>query len=149
VVPDGALWQLPFQALSPGPEHYWIEQAAFSYAPSLTVLAEMRRHPPGHQIASPTVMAMGTDLPEAEAEVTALRDIYGPANSQIYMREQATEATFKQQAGKYSILHVAAHAVLDDRNPLYSHLVLARAPNDPAEDGMLEAREMMELDLKA
>jgi CHAT domain-containing protein/Tfp pilus assembly protein PilF len=154
IVPDGALWQLPFQALSPAADHYWIEQASIFYAPSLTVLAEMLRRYPAS--ASPrTLMAMGnpatsvTSLPEAEAEVNALREIYGAVNSKIYTREEASEATFKQQAGKYSVLHIAAHGELDDRNPMYSHLLLAPGAGDAAEDGLLEAREMMDLDLKA
>lgn len=43
VVPDGALWGLPFQALRNAKEGYVIEQYAVSYAPSLSVLAEIVR----------------------------------------------------------------------------------------------------------
>jgi len=41
VVPDGALWQLPFQALQPAPNRFLLEDPAVCYAPSLTVLREM------------------------------------------------------------------------------------------------------------
>ena len=41
IVPDRALWQLPFQALQPSPNRFLIEEYAISYAPSLTVLREM------------------------------------------------------------------------------------------------------------
>ncbi|HKR97546.1 MAG TPA: tetratricopeptide repeat protein, partial [Candidatus Angelobacter sp.] len=34
IVPDGALWELPFQTLQPGPNRYLIENAAIAYAPS-------------------------------------------------------------------------------------------------------------------
>jgi CHAT domain-containing protein len=155
IVPDSVLWQLPFQALATAADRYLIERASIFYAPSLTVLAEMlRRHPPGRQPRSLTLLAMGNpagpaaSLPDAESEVNALREIYGAANSRILTGEEATEAAFKQQAGKFAILHVAAHAVLDDRSPLYSHLVLSPGRGS-SEDGMLEAREMMDLDLKA
>src|SRR5262249_6909560 len=140
IVPDGVLWQLPFQALQPAADHFLVERMSIFYAPSLTVLSEMlRRHPPGRPMRLPTLMAMGNpagsgaSLPEAESEVTALRALYGAANSKILMGEEATEAAFKQHASKYAILHVAAHAVLDDRSPLYSHLVLA--PGSANEDG--------------
>lgn len=156
IVPDGALWQLPFQALAPAADRYWIEQASIFYAPSLSVLAEMvGRHSARRSASAPTLLAMGNPaaagaaLPEAEAEVAALREIYGAANSRIYVGEQANESVFKRQAGRYTVLHIAAHAELDDRNPMYSHLALARGPEDAHEDGMLEAREMMDLDLKA
>src|SRR5262249_21798372 len=43
IVPDGVLWELPFQALQSGPEHYLIESSSVSYAPSFTVLLEMSK----------------------------------------------------------------------------------------------------------
>jgi CHAT domain-containing protein len=61
----------------------------------------------------------------------------------------ATEATVKAEMGKYQVLHLATHGVLDDRNPMYSHLVLAQTGNDEKEDGLLEARELLEMDLHA
>ena len=45
------------------------------------------------------------------------------------------------------MLHLAAHGVLDDVNPLYSRFLLATESN--SEDGFLEAREIMKLDLHA
>jgi CHAT domain-containing protein len=47
------------------------------------------------------------------------------------------------------VLHLAAHAVLDDRDPLYSHVVLSQAGEGGQEDGLLEARELMDLELDA
>ena len=42
IVPDGALWELPFAALSPRAGRYLVEDAAVSYAPSLAALAALR-----------------------------------------------------------------------------------------------------------
>ena len=39
--------------------------------------------------------------------------------------------------------------MLDNASPMYSHIVLAQAAENSHEDGLLEAREMMNLDLKA
>ena len=41
IVPDEALWQLPFQALQSKRGRFLIEDSAISYAPSLTALLEM------------------------------------------------------------------------------------------------------------
>jgi CHAT domain-containing protein len=47
-VPDGPLWDLPFQALrEPGSGRFLIEHHAVSYAPSLGVLATLSRRKPG------------------------------------------------------------------------------------------------------
>jgi CHAT domain-containing protein/Tfp pilus assembly protein PilF len=43
IVPDGPLWNLPFQALEPRPGHYLLEDHAVAYASSLTILREMVR----------------------------------------------------------------------------------------------------------
>jgi CHAT domain-containing protein len=53
----------------------------------------------------------------------------------------------KKEAGQAAILHFATHGILNDASPMYSHLALAQG--DTNEDGLLEAWELMRLDLKA
>ena len=86
-------------------------------------------------------------LPHAEQEVKALGEIYGAQESTILIGTAAREETFKATASKYPVLHFASHGVLDDVNPLYSRLLLATGSD--SEDGFLEAREIMKLDLHA
>lgn len=191
IVPDGALWNLPFQALHQGARGYLLEQYALFYAPSLSVLREMERRAnalstehklraagthrtgqssAGSKNAQPELLALGnpklsgetitkvhitrrdeplSPLPDAEKEVNFLGRLYGPGNSRVLIGEQAQEATVKAEAGNYEILHFATHAVLDDRNPLYSRIILSRSDGDVKEDGLLEAWEIMKLDLDA
>jgi CHAT domain-containing protein len=86
-------------------------------------------------------------LPQAEQEVKAIGEIYGAQESTILIGSAAREETFKATASKYPVLHFASHGVLDDVNPLYSRLLLATG--SASEDGFLEAREIMKLDLHA
>jgi CHAT domain-containing protein/TolA-binding protein len=86
-------------------------------------------------------------LPEAEREVRSLGEIYGPKTSKVLTGAAAQEATVKAEAGKYQILHFATHGTLDNDNPLYSRLLLASST--ATEDGFLEAREIMKLNLHA
>jgi CHAT domain-containing protein len=54
----------------------------------------------------------------------------------------------KSEAKGFKILQFAAHGVFNDSNPLYSYLLLS--PNAASgDDGRLEARELMNLDLSA
>jgi len=53
----------------------------------------------------------------------------------------------KKEAGRASILHFTTHGTLNNASPMYSYLTLAEG--GPNEDGMLEAWELMQLDLKA
>src|SRR5262249_43818888 len=175
IVPDGALWELPFQALQPDPSRYLIEDCAIAYAPSLTALREMIKLRDGRKdsAGSPMLLAFGNPalgkqtiarvksvlmdekldpLPEAERQVNAMRQIYGAAKSKVYTGAEAREDRAKAEAGAYRILHLATHGILNDSSPMYSHLLLAQSEgniNKTGEDGLLEAWEIMKLDLKA
>jgi CHAT domain-containing protein len=159
IVPDGALWNVPFQALL-GPKGYLIESAAIAYAPSLTVLRETEQLP--GRTGPPTVLAMGRSrfdapaagpsfeqLPEADDQLRAIRDIYGPQRSLTLTGDEANETRLKAMADRFSVLHIATHGVLDEVSPLYSYLLLAPGPNNDDDDGRLEAWEIMHLSLRA
>jgi CHAT domain-containing protein len=198
IVPADQLWELPFQALLSKPYRYFLEDHALFYAPSLSVLREMRKKkgesllqataaaglsthadastPHGSHMrvssnstaATQVLLALGnpalTDklisrsksrdrdlaisaLPEAEREVKALGEIYGSLNSRILTGAAAQEETVKAEAWKYPVLHFATHGTLDNDDPLYSRLLLSSSSEN--EDGFLEAREIMKLDLRA
>jgi CHAT domain-containing protein/Tfp pilus assembly protein PilF len=88
-------------------------------------------------------------LPETEKEVQAIgAEVYGSKASSVHVGTDAREDVVKAEMDKYRIVHFATHGVLDDRNPLYSYLLLATDQNSK-EDGLLEARELMEMELSA
>jgi CHAT domain-containing protein len=170
ISPDGKLWDLPFQALLTGANRFLIQDAAITYAPSLTVLREMakRRKNRGAVSAPATLLALGNPLlgqktvnlaalalrdekldplPEAEQEVRELRRLYGGSRSKVYIGAWASEDRVKSEAGHARILHFATHGILNNASPMYSYLALAQG--NPNEDGFLEAWELMQLDLKA
>lgn len=170
ITADDKLWDLPFQALLTGTNRFLIEDAAIAYAPSLTVLREMMKRRKNREAnsVSTTLLALGNPLlgketvnraalllrdekldplPEAEQEVRALMQLYGPSRSKVYIGADAHEDRVKSEAGQASILHFAAHGMLNNASPMYSHLALAKGGAN--EDGLLEAWELMQLDLKA
>ncbi|MFL6234759.1 MAG: CHAT domain-containing protein, partial [Thermoanaerobaculia bacterium] len=169
IVPDGPLWDLPFQALQTSDSEVLLERHALSYAPSLGFLAETAARR-GRPSSPPTLLAVGNPtlavetvglmaplrgegalarLPEAEREVGALAGLYGPARSAVYTGAQASEEKVKAEARKFRVLHFATHALLDDRTPLYSSLLLAQGGPAMREDGLLEAWEILGLHLDA
>ncbi len=150
IVPDGPLWGLPFQALvQPNGRHLVEDQAVF-YAPSLTVLLETVRARQAATTGSPTILAMGdpdpaAPLPNAAHEVAALAKLYGESSLAL-TGPAASEAAWKARAPHYRILHLATHGYLDSANPLYSYVALR---GGGGEDGMVEAHEILDLDLHA
>jgi CHAT domain-containing protein/Tfp pilus assembly protein PilF len=153
LVPDGALWDLPFQALQDADGRYLVESASIAYAPSLTVLREIGRRPAA---GAPSLLALGkaafpnasglAPLPEAEAQVRRIAALYGPGRAEVYFGDDAREDRFKAHAARHSVIHLASHGVLDRASPLYSHVVLAPGASD---DGLLEGWELMDLRLDA
>jgi CHAT domain-containing protein/tetratricopeptide (TPR) repeat protein len=167
VVPDGPLWNVPFQALRDDRQRYWIESTAISYAPSLTVLRETLRKPAapagkrtlfamgkaefGSRAAKPAVPLMSDlgPLPDAERQVRLIGGFYGAERSRTYLGAEAREDRFKAEAARFSILHLASHGVLDEASPFYSHIVLSPGSGGSSEDGLLEAWELLGLKLNA
>ncbi len=151
VAPDGDLWQVPFQALRTPAARYLIEDAAIFYAPSLSVIAALRKSPRVSSGANPTLAAFGNptgDWAESEREVGELAALYGSATSHLWVGAQASEDNFRRNAGTYDVVHVAAHGVFDEEHPLRSRLVF-HAPLEKGSDGWLQADEIRELEMHA
>jgi CHAT domain-containing protein/Tfp pilus assembly protein PilF len=169
IVPDGPLWEMPFQALLSPRDRYLVKDHAIAYAPSLTALREMIKLRQRKSSEAPTLLAIGNPalgkevverrsrlmgnplepLPDAETQVRRLSRFYDPRRSKIYIGAEATEARVKAEAGQYTVLQFATHGEPNDRSPMYSHLVLAQTGEKDQEDGLLEAWEFLNLDLKA
>jgi CHAT domain-containing protein len=163
IVPDGFLWNLPFQALMTGSNKYLIEEHAIYYAPSLSVLREMTKERVGKEKREPSLIAFGNPvigkdeerneelcpLPEAETEVISIARTLSSAANKVFIGRHASEKTFRTLAPTYAGIHLATHGVIDNRQPLYSHLMLTKTNGDPENDGLLEAREIMNMKLNA
>ena len=162
IIPDAFLWNVPFQALMRDTSHYLVEDYALSYATSLSVLREMTKESGGVETRERNLIAFGNPvigkderpneelcpLPEAETEVRTIGKKYGPA-AKVLIGREASEKSFQALAPTYTVIHLATHGVLDNRQPLYSHLLLTKSNDDADNDGRLEAREIMNMDLRA
>jgi len=152
IVPDGELWRLPFQALETPTGHFLLEDMALSYAPSLSVMHALRSGrpaQPGHPRSLLVLADPSGDVPQADREAQAIMRLYGGSHSRMWQGPAATSEVFRRQANEFDILHVAAHGVFDDRNPMTSHIVLASPPDHPDDDGWVEAGEVRSMQLKA
>jgi len=148
IVPDGSLWRLPFEALIDRNGKFVIESRTCFYAPSMSVLANVTRE--GARPKEPaTLLAVANPIVRgAEAEVRALRSLYGDAHSRVYVGKEATEAHVTNEMQNARVLHFATHAIFDEANPMYSEVELAPS-REGSDDGMLAAWEIMRLNLRA
>lgn len=175
LVPDGPLWQVPFQALQTPRGRYLIEERAVSYTPSIAALVSLEDRRRSRATPAPFLVALGDPavaasapseagisaqrgttvarLPEAAREVRSLGRLYGASRSSVLVDKDATETALRQLVSRASVLHVATHGILENGNPMYSRLLLAPSgktdASDHTADGRIEAWEVLDMDIHA
>jgi CHAT domain-containing protein len=176
VVPDGKLHLLPFDGLTDTKGKYVLESRVVTYAPSATVLDLLRKARPtdpakmsflgigGVSYSDSRIAAtdrgpasadfFGIDpvafsnLPGSRQEVTSIASMV-PGPSKVLVGATATEASFKMQSlADYRVIHLAVHGVASVQFPDRAALVLGNG-SASGEDGLLQAREIRDLDLRA
>lgn len=160
IIPDKALWDLPFQALLSPKDRYLIQDYTIYYAPSISILNEISRTPQFQKNAH-SLIAFGGPAASTETsldfqrsrflmgttvEAKQIGKMFGASRSLVLTGAAANEETFKSTAGRFDIIHIASHGLMDNDRPLYSYLLLSR---DKQDDGLLEAREIVRLNLQA
>jgi hypothetical protein len=149
IVPDGPLHRVPWDALRLDDGHYVVERFAVGIAPSAGALAVLRRHPrPPAAPGALRLLAFGDPafgrVAPADAELFAaagglprlpgsgdearLVARYAPG-AELRLGERASAAYLRQAplAG-FRVIHLATHALVDDR--ALGRTALALAPGD-------------------
>ena len=146
IVSHDVLHHVPFQALR-GPSGWLVEERAVSYAPSASVLAYLVGRPARPRarvlaLGNPDLGSARLALPGAQREVEGIRALY--SNAEVYVQKEATKEKLLARAPETQLLHVGAHAEVDEVDPLYSVIRLARSEKVPGE---LEAHEIYRVNL--
>lgn len=168
IIPHRSLWRVPFHALIGKNGRHLIDAVPVFYAPSVAVLAEAQTRsgrasgPPALlAYANPTVAEKTAALyrafdrnaplgaiPETEWEVHAIARLYDKNRARVHIGREADEETIKREAPRYDVLHIATHGLVQENAPMFSALLLSSDSRED-EDGLLEAREIVGLDLHA
>jgi CHAT domain-containing protein len=159
LLPTAELWNLPFAALQDERSRFVAERYAVFYEPSIFAFLHSRGGSPRKfetlfAVGNPEVRSGAYEvladayssvklqpLPDAEQEVKTIGGFYERAV--VVTGSQATEERVRQNLRGFDVLHFAVHAMYDQRNPMYSRLVLGSSRPDV--DGYLEAHEVIAL----
>lgn len=164
IVPDGPLFHVPF-ALLRDDTGLILERHPIAYAPSASALDASIRRP--HQRRPTSLLAVGNpttfrseallatardasdwrfgELPYAAEEVKRVAGHFKRAT--VVTGAAATEQAVKSSIGAATHLHFATHGLLDENEPILSGLALAQTAG--GEDGLLQAHEILALQLDA
>ena len=154
VITGQELAALPFAALLDPKGKALVAHYSLSYAPSATALMYMLEVAPQRtEAGSLPLLAFGnpvfppnlSELPATQGEVTGISRLFGP-KARTFTRAEARESRAKALLSQARIVHFATHGSLDERAPMYSAVVLTR---DDRDDGLLQGRELAELELHA
>ncbi len=134
IVPDGPLYDINFESLPvpAGRQHYWLEDAIVSVAPSLGVLLHAPsvayRLPPRLLLIGDALSAGQGEFPRltgARSEMERIRSQFPPGASVLCTGADATpDAYAAADPSGFSIIHFAAHATANRESPLDSAVVL-------------------------
>jgi CHAT domain-containing protein/Tfp pilus assembly protein PilF len=175
ISPDNILSYIPFETLPTSPEkdkqvnyrnlRYLMNSYDISYTYSATFMAESQKkensrsnsliafapdYPEPIDIQSVLMSRQGgkgvlNDLPFARQEAKYVSDITGGT---LYENNEAKESVYKKESGKYDIIHLAMHTLLNDKNPMNSTLIFSQG-KDSIEDNYLKTYEIYGIPLKA
>jgi len=84
-------------------------------------------------------------LPYSRQEAEYVSQI---TKGKLYLDNAARESTFKKEAGRYDIIHLAMHTYLNDIYPMNSAMIFTQGSDEP-EDGLLNTYEVYGIPLKA
>jgi CHAT domain-containing protein len=156
IVPDKFLCGLPFASLrDPRSGRYLIEDVSVSYSPSAALLhLAMRRQAELAGSDPENILVIGNPTLDREqfpdlanlrgggTEAEAVAALY--PESMVLAGAQASEHAFLAEAPDYSVIHVAAHVLLNWEDPMLSGLVLARSESASG-DGVARASEVYKM----
>ena len=145
-VASGTLGRVPFGALFDARHGRWLAQDhAMLHAPSAAALVALRARPRGAaasrvSVLAPEPRALPGTAHEAAvvARAFAAEPLLGPA---------ATESRLRSALSDRGLVHVAAHGLLNERNPMFSRIELHPVSRDSRDDGRLEVHELFSLRL--
>lgn len=164
IVPDGSLFELPFEALLAGEpvaggdwrkQPFFARSHAVLYAPSSTVYAAMKAAPNEREydhdllaVGNPDLTALTENgkplapLPFANEEVVAISERVKDSRKIVLTGAAASEAAVKHELGNDAprVVHLATHGLVDAREPIRSSVALS--PSDH-EDGYFHTLEIL------
>jgi len=146
IVPHGPLAYLPFGALLDAASgRYVAEQFTLVRVPtaaSLPALRDRARAAQRRDLQTSVFAPLPDSLPATRREAVEVGR--RSSSARVFLGEQATKREVERALVAGDVVHVATHAAMNTRNPLFSHIELA--PDSRTKDpgsGRLEVHELL------
>ncbi len=170
LMPDGLLWYLPYAALPidqelperPQNMRFLVQSSSirllFSAHSQLATTAKQEDRAFGHLIFG--LAPLNTEelttsggvlppLPGSAEELDRISAMHSAKTNYFLRGRKANKEAFIRIAPHAAILHIATHAILDDRDPNLSRLYFHPTANAPADSAALYAYELFQMNFQA
>ncbi|NBC16995.1 MAG: CHAT domain-containing protein [Bacteroidetes bacterium] len=138
ISPHRVLYEVPFAALiaptRTGQRRVLVEQHALSFVPSASFLVDQRQRSMPDRTTWVGIAPAGDGLPHAEREVRLIASQW-EGTARMHLGRAATAGVTLDALREADVVHIAAHARMNTRFPLYAHVAL--------HDRRLELHELM------
>ena len=134
IIPDGFLWQVPFETL------FWDDEPlvnffTLSYSPSMMIYHLARSH---RRINQNRLLLIGDSW---DKELTNI-----PQKTIALIGSDATESRLKQEASQADLIHFERWMLPNERSPLQASIIIF---SDTHNDGYIRPEEVFSWDLQA
>ena len=177
-IPDDILHFLPFETLltQKDKQRWLVQDYRISYVPSITSFREILLRKKGND-RKKDILAFGNPyfgeyegtensyaasslddtrndfhlnpLKYSQMEVDKIAALFKKNRRDVFTGDEATETSLKRaDLADYKIIHFATHALIDNRNPARSSIVLSLRDTS-LEDGFLQMREVFDFKMDA
>ena len=143
IIPDNILSYIPFEILKDSENRYVLERYRISYSGSTRLLLELRDEFFNYKHKNPWIgfSPSYSDEDQLNATDEEVEKIGTIVDGKIFAGKEATKNNFLSHNKNYSIMHLAMHARIDHKNPMFSKLEFS--------DGDLTSSEIYFSDSKA
>ena len=141
IIPDDELNYVPFEALQDPSDNYLVQNFSIQYQYSASLLEKRKR-----KIASDKILSFAPFANSINNKLAYSADEIKDLAGEKFIDEKGTKENFLKNANKFSVIHLATHAKVNDNNPLRSYIAFANNSNDSTSD-LLYAQEIYDLSL--
>ena len=157
IVPHGALFEVPFEALRDGHSRYLVERYAIHYLPAVAVLEYTGRnreqalnHPRKNLLVAQTFAEANGRLQRLPAAAAEIKKISLAVGSSVSLRDSQLRAQeLEQEMSDATLVHLATHAVFDNASPMSSYLLVAPERAEDEAGNRITASQIYDLHVPA
>jgi len=141
IIPDDELNYIPFEALQDSIGNYLVQNFSVQYQYSASLLEKRKE-----KIAAEGILSFAPYANSNNNRLTYSADEINDLQGEKFFDDKATKENFLKNTNKFSVIHLATHAKVNDNIPSQSYIAFANNNTDSTAN-LLYAQEIYDLSL--